>query len=278
MNRPPLPPESFSRRTPTFQFPKSLLRPLLRRVTAMKDRGWLPAVPLEQHVVICGFPRSGTTLFQLMLEGCVEELGCHGRERRALDLATCGRRGHSVLLSKRPKDLFLIPEIREFYAPRGVRVQFILLHRDPRGVLTSRHFSRPAEYYLSVEEWRHYFAHWNWHRHDADVLSISYEELVQNPERVEQRVLKFTGWQARWSFQDFVKHVPPGFDARALNTLRELDPSRLKAWGEEQHRERLVQLLRELPELPQCLIEMGLEPSDDWLRQLPWDVTSRLAA
>lgn len=278
MNRPPLPPESVSRRTPTFQFPKSLLRPLMRRITALKDSGWLSAVPLEQHVVICGFPRSGTTLFQLMLEGCVEGPRYHGRERRALDLASCGRRSHSVLLSKRPKDLFLIPEIRDFYEPRGVRVQFILLHRDPRSVLTSRHFSRPSEYYLSAVEWRHYFAHWNWHRHDADVLSISYEELGQSPDRVEQRVLEFTGWRARWSFRDFVKHVPPGFDGRALNTLRELDASRLRAWREDQHRERLQLLLRELPELPQRLIEMGIEPSDDWLRQLPVDVTPGMAA
>lgn len=278
MNRPPLPPESLSRRTPTFQFPKSLLRPFLRSVTLLKDKRWLPAVPLQQHVVVCGFPRSGTTLFQLMLEGCVEGPRCYGRERRALDLATCGRRSHAVLLSKRPKDLFLIPEIRRFYARSGVRVQFILLHRDPRGVLTSRHFSRPTEYYLSAEEWRHYHNHWNWHRNDADVLSISYEDLIRSPDSVEQRVLDFTGWQARWRFRNFVQHVPRGFDGRALNELRELDPSRLTAWQEIQHRQRLLQLLSELPELPELLVSMGFETTHDWLRCLQTEAHPGIAA
>lgn len=278
MSRPALPPEWLSRRTPTFQFPKSLLRPLLRSITSLKDSGWLPAVPLQQHVVICGFPRSGTTLFQLMLEGCIEGPRCRGREIRALDLATCGRRSHAVMLSKRPKDLFLIPELRNFYADRGVRLQMILLHRDPRGVLTSRHFSRPTEYYLSAEEWRHYYAWWDWHRRDPDVLSISYEDLIRCPDRIEQRVLEFTGWQARWRFHDFLNHVPAGFDGRALNNLRELDPSRLTSWREQQHQQRLRQLLVELPELPERLVSMGFEPDDSWLVQLQSELASGIAA
>ncbi len=278
MTRPALPPEWLSRRTPTFQFPKSLLRPLLRTVRSLKDSGWLPAVPLQQHVVICGFPRSGTTLFQLMMEGCIEGPGCRGREIRAMDLAACGRRSHAALVSKRPKDLFLIPELREFYAGRGVRLQFVLLHRDPRSVLTSKHFSRPAEYYLSAEEWRHYYAHWNWHRGDPDVLSVSYEDLVRDPDQVEQRVLEFTGWQARWRFRDFVQHVPRGFDGRALNALRELDPSRLTAWRGEQHVRRLRELLTELPELPERLVGMGFEPDDGWLRLLQDDASSGIVA
>ncbi|MEY2726401.1 MAG: hypothetical protein RLZZ458_2268 [Planctomycetota bacterium] len=265
MNRPPLPPERISRCTPTFQFPKSLLRPVLRAVTSMQDGGWLPAVPLRQHVVVCGFPRSGTTLFQLMLEGCVAGISGRGRERRALELAECGRRSHAILLTKRPKDLFLIPEIRAFYAAWGVRVQFIVLHRDPRAILTSKHFSRPQEYYLSTEEWRHYYSHWDWCRGAADVLSICYEDLILQTEAVQQRVLEFTGWEARWKFRDFVRHVPQGFDGRALNALRELDDSRLQAWRADEHRLRLMEVLRELPELPRVLVELGYEADEQWV-------------
>jgi hypothetical protein len=268
MSRPPLPPERISRCTPTFQFPKTLLRPLLKAVTRLKDGGWLPAERLRQHVVVCGVPRSGTTLFQLMLEGCVAGVGVCGRERRALELAECGRRSHAILMSKRPKDLFLIPEIRAFYADRGVRVQFVVLQRDPRSVLTSKHFSRPGEYYLSVDEWRHYYAHGEWCRGAADVLSVRYEDLIRHPEEVQQRVLEFTGWEARWSFRDFVKHVPRGFDGRALNELRELDESRLRGWSVEEHRERLAEVLRELPELPRVLVELGYEANEQWLSDL----------
>lgn len=278
MNRPPLPPERIGRCAPTFQFPKSLLRPLLRVVTSLKDGGWFPAERLCQHVVVCGVPRSGTTLFQLMLEGCVSGVGVWGRERRALELAECGRRSHARIMSKRPKDLFLIPEIRAFYADRGVRVQFVVLQRDPRSVLTSKHFSRPGEYYLSVEEWRHYYVHGEWCRGAADVLSIRYEDLIRHPEEVQQRVLEFTGWEARWSFRDFVEHVPRGFDGRALNELRELDESRLRGWSVEEHRERLAEVLRELPELPRVLVELGYEANEQWLSDLGLAALERNAA
>jgi hypothetical protein len=277
MNRPPLPPERISRCTPTFQFPKSLLRPALKAVAALKDHGWLPAVPLRQHVVICGFPRSGTTLFQLMMEGCVRGIGSRGRERRALEVAECGRRSHAALLTKRPKDLFLIREIREFYANRGVQVQFILLHRDPRAVLTSRHFSRPTEYYLSTEEWRHYYRHWDWCRKADDVLSVRYEDLIRRPEEVQRHVLEFTGWEARWNFRDFVQHVPKGFDGRALNALRELDETRLLAWRSGEHRTRLREVVRELPELPQVLVELAYEPDEQWLDELSLTSVERAA-
>jgi hypothetical protein len=42
-----------------------------------------------------------------------------------------------------------------------------------------------------------------------------------------------------------------------LNGLRPLDLTRLEAWRQEKHRERIRQVLQELAELPKNLIEMG---------------------
>ena len=75
-----------------------------------------------------------------------------------------------------------------------------------------------------------------------------------------------------------MQHVPRGFDGRALNELRELDPSRLTAWQEVQHRQRLVQLLSELPQLPELLVSMGFETNHDWLRCLQTEAHSGIAA
>ena len=58
------------------------------------------------------------------------------------------------MLTKRPSDIFLIDDIRRYYADRAASVVFVAMYRDPRAVLTSRHKARPDRYYVSVERWR----------------------------------------------------------------------------------------------------------------------------
>jgi 5-methylcytosine-specific restriction endonuclease McrA len=267
MVRPELPPESFSRYTPTFQFPKTLIQPLIRPLVKLQDAGKLSAVPLCQHIVICGFPRSGTTLFQLMIESCVAGIKTFGRERRALEFAKYGRRTHASVMTKRPKDIFLIQELRDFYASHPADVQFIVMHRDPRAVLTSVHFSRPSEYFVSTNQWQHIYRHWKWASNADDVLSIRYEDVVCGPDFVESQFAQITGCQLSRPFRDFHKNIPAGFDGRALNGLRELDESNVLRWREACHRDRIRSLLQELPELPDVLIEMGYETDDSWTRE-----------
>jgi 5-methylcytosine-specific restriction endonuclease McrA len=267
MVRPELPPESISRYTPTFQFPKTLIQPLIRPLVKLQDAGKLSAVPLCQHIVICGFPRSGTTLFQLMIESCVAGIKTFGRERRALEFAKYGRRTHASVMTKRPKDIFLIQELRDFYASHPADVQFIVMHRDPRAVLTSVHFSRPSEYFVSTNQWQHIYRHWKWASNADDVLSIRYEDVVCGPDFVESQFAKLTGCQLSRPFRDFHKNIPAGFDGRALNGLRELDESNVLRWREACHRDRIRSLLQELPELPDVLIEMGYETDDSWTRE-----------
>jgi len=264
MLRPELPPESVSKFTPTFQFPKSLLQPLIRPLIRLQNSGWLPGVPLQQHVVICGFPRSGTTLCQLMIEACVPEIKAFGKERRGLEIAKYRRRTHSRLLTKRPKDIFLTDEIRDFHAAQGTEAKFIVIHRDPRAVLTSLHFSRPNEYYVSAEHWAHIYRHWKWSCQTPDVLSVSYEDLIQKTHEVQRHIQTLTGWKVVRPFEDFHKYVPQGFDGRALNGLRELEPENLNRWRDVRHRQRVCSLLSEMPELPQTLIEMGYETDAAW--------------
>ena len=264
MLRPELPPEAISKFTPTFQFPKSLLQPIIRPLIRMQDRGWLPATVLEQHVVICGFPRSGTTLFQLMVETSVPAIKTYGRERRALEVARFGSRTHRAVVTKRPKDVFLIPEIREFYDGHAADVRFIVLSRDPRDVLTSMHFSRPSEYFVSAAAWRHIYKHWKWACQSSDTLSIRYEDLITRPDTVETGVCEFTGWKTTRDFQQFHHCVPRGFDGRALNGVRPLDSDNQNRWRLEQHRCRMQSLLSELPELPRVLVDLGYESDESW--------------
>src|SRR5687767_14328183 len=69
------------------------------------DRGNLGLRPLETHVVICGFPRSGSTLLLLMAEACFARAKTFHRERSALSAARTVWRNHSLMITKNPNDI-----------------------------------------------------------------------------------------------------------------------------------------------------------------------------
>ena len=54
-------------------------------------------------------------------------------------------------------------------------------------------------------------------------------------------------------------------DTSALNGVRGLDARTLDKWAGDEHRERIRSLLREMPELPDRLIEMGYEANANWM-------------
>lgn len=265
---PPMPPQRVSHAMPTFQFPRSLVQPLTRPWYALLNCGFPFSNRLERHVVICGFPRSGTTLCQLMIEAGVTDIAVFGRERRALDKARYTWHRHRFLLTKRPNDIFLLDDIRDFYRERAASVRFILFVRDPRAVLTSIHVDRPNEFYVSVERWRAVYEHWKWACRAADVLPVRYEDLIRDPAAVQNAMTRFVGWTVDRPFEEFHRCVPPGFDTDALNGVRQLHADNCERWRQERFRDRIGGLLnRMMPDLPSALTELGYEANEHWTDQ-----------
>lgn len=263
--RPPLPDQEITKYRASVQFPKCVIEPFRRVAVSLVDRGWFGGSPLRTHVVVCGFPRSGSTLLQLMIEACVADVRTYGRERRGLEAARCYRRTHPVMMTKRPSDIFTIHDLRAFYANHDAQVRFVLLTRDPRAILTSFHHSNPDEYYVSAARWRGIYEYWQWAAAAPDVLTLRYEDLICHPLREQERLTEFVGWDVVHPFAEFHTAVPRGFDTRALNGVRRLDPANVDRWKSAKYREKLARVLRvELPELPQRLIELGYEPDATW--------------
>jgi hypothetical protein len=249
---------------PTFQFPKSLLVPARRAVVRLSELAGVRG--LRRHVVLCGFPRSGSTLLQLMVEACVADIHTFGRERRALEMAQCALCAKPYMLTKRPSDIFLIDALQRFYAGRAADVRFVVTVRDPRAVLTSMHAKiKPGEYYVSGERLRAIYEHWDWARTLDHVITIRHEDLIADPGGVQQALTEFAGWKVVRPFAEYQRAVPRSFDTAALNGLRPLDRGSIDRWRDPQYRDRLTRLLTdECPELPGMLIEMGYERDDRW--------------
>jgi hypothetical protein len=245
-----------------------LLTPLRRRLRdvyiGVTDRGWFGLTPLDAHIVVCGYPRSGTTLLQAMLETTVTGALAFGRERGGLGVARYSWPGrHKVLLSKKPNDIFWVDDIRDYYRGRQTRVRFVLSLRDPRAVLTSIHVDKPG-YCVPTDKWRSVFEHIEYQRRNTDVTLVEYRDLVERPQQVQTQLASFTGCAINRPFDDFHAAVPEHFDTRALNGVRPLDRASLDKWRAPKHRERIRQILADLPELPERLIELGYEADTAW--------------
>jgi hypothetical protein len=234
------------------------------------DSGWFGLRPLQTHVVVCGYPRAGSTLLQLMVEACVCDVRTFGTEFEALVAAPYALRNRPYLFTKDPNDVFYLDEIRAFYASRRADVRFILTVRDQRAVLTSIQdagkTSQPDGYWLDPARWDSYHEHVRYAQQFDDVLTVEYQDLVCHPDEVQRRLTDFIGWRVHMPFDQFYKAVPRDFDQRPLNGLRPLDPTRLDAWRQPKHRARIRRLLREIPRLPDYLVEMGYEPDAGWVQ------------
>jgi hypothetical protein len=231
------------------------------------DHGWFGLRPLKIHAVVCGLPRSGSTLLQLQIEACVSDVRVFGKETSALPTADWRLRNHSYMMTKHPFDVFCVDEIRAFYATRKAKPRFILTVRDPRAVLTSFHANRPGGYYVRPTDVLAYCEHIRYAQKLEDVLTVEYRDLVSQPAQVERRLMEFIGWRVHLPFEQFHTKASPDFDSKALNGVRPLDPSRVDSWRRDEHRARVQQVLHEIPGLPDLLIDMGYESDSSWTRE-----------
>ena len=243
-------------------------RKVLAPIYRLPDRGILGLTPLRTHILVCGFPRSGTTMLQMMLENGLPQARRFGREVGGWRAATYSWRNHPIVISKVPHDVFRLEQLRKFYEPRPAQLRIILMQRDPRDVLTSRRTLQGKEdYVVSPERWRRYFQSFIQEQQRSDVLVIRYEQLVADVAAHQAQIEQFAGQQMAVPFTQFHTISRPDFDTATLNGLRPVESSVISRWRNPAHRERIEQMLVQLPELPQALIDLGYETDDRWIEQ-----------
>lgn len=253
-----LPPLKRMRRrvlTPMYAFPDHAPRFLQR---------WLH--PLELHVVICGYHRSGTTLMQAMMSTAYPAARVFDSEVGAWRAATYVWRNHRLLISKTPQDVCRIPQIRNLYAGRSARVHFVLMTRDPRDVLTSKQPAFP-DYCQHIDDWRVLHTLAMHYRNDPDVTHVTYERLISETGEVQRQIEAVVGEPGLRPFTDFHEHVSPKFAVRTLNGVRPVEKSKVGRWARAEHAERVREILREVPGFAQIVVDLGYEPDTGWVER-----------
>jgi hypothetical protein len=227
---------------------------------------------MNKHIVICGFPRSGSTLLLQMLIHSVKNYDIPDREFRAANYLC----ENDNCITKRPGDIFEIDNILN-----NKSVEIIITTRDVRNIITSFLLSPvksdPTDVYFigydSVSRphpkadncgIKHYYEAINYVKSKYDIYEIKYEELVTNPEKIQKDMQVRFGFEYKGKFADFYKreNINEATDLM-LNGLRPLDPTRLYGW--KKHKGRIVEQFTKFPELFDILIEQGYEQDEKWV-------------
>lgn len=164
---------------------------------------------MKAGILVTGFPRAGTTLLYCMLRHCVRDYAFDDREHWRL------RDGR---ISKSPRAVFHTPPAE----------RCIVLLRDPRALLTSRHPSYPEQYFVSAHRCandpRRGLCEW-WtaiKRIGADALLVRYENVVSRPAHVQATIGDTFGLTYADAFSNFSSDRYGDYWERALGGLRDL--------------------------------------------------------
>ena len=176
-----------------------------------------PAPPRKQ-IVICGFPRSGTSLLYNML--AVALPGLRARRFEASALGSIWR--FEDRLSKLPLDVFRLAELAASTTCTHKQLHVLVPLRDPRDLVTSVHPNVPDDYFIGWE------ASYRVGLGEAggpslampgiradpgrsrsragpgfDLIRVRYEDLVQDPDCVEERLASRRGVGFARALADF---------------------------------------------------------------------------
>lgn len=217
------------------------------------------------HVV--GARRSGTTLVAELVGNCFD---IDGRIDHEQSLWVPMPEQWRVLLTKKPPDTMHMK--RAFLADENLYA--IAVVRDPRAVITSRHYGRPNEYFCSFWRWEQYVQMIMSMQDHPRYLVLRYEDLVAQPDEEQRRIAeRFDFLTQTCAFSRFPEGAEVHEHAQgSLNGLRSVDQASLTKWRE--HLPRIKGELLKHPNLSDWLIRMGYEADASWEAELaevePW--------
>lgn len=245
-----------------------------------------------KHIVICGYPRSGTSLLFNMVSSSISGFRCEPFEQQAI--RRLHRRGNYV--TKFPLDVLNINVILNANL-LAKDIYFVAMIRDIRDLITSRHPMVPDRYFIgyraSLWPTGPGFSAWDYKapgieavyrairacaaRTDVNFLAVRYENLVADSVSVQRQIERFVGITFADSFSDYhnrrdrhAYNYTGRYAARDPSLVREnsrADPSRVAKWRNPAHTEIIRSQFHQHPELFQILIEDGYEKDADWFNE-----------
>lgn len=246
----------------------------------------------QSHVVICGFPRSGTSLLYNMISSTIKGFKLTEFEKYFIHYI------HKIgnYITKAPIDILHLKHIDKLNI-NNKKIIILIVVRDIRDVITSRHPIHPDEFFIGYDHswWPQdrEFSTWSYdapgvieiHRAIQEVMGrtdamlIRYEELVKNPEAVQENIKKRFAISFDAKFHEY--HQNPDkhayryegkFAPKKQSLVMEgkrISLDRVARWKQDGNQiDRVKKQFIECPELFDVLEAYGYEVNKDWFERI----------
>jgi len=244
-----------------------------------------------KYIIICGYPRSGTSLLYNMLSSSVKGFRCLPFEVSCLDAI----KKYGNIISKRPLDIFNIDQLADLNLFKKKIIVLVVI-RDIRDVVTSIHPNVPNDYFIGYqasyrvgneypykpclknpgilaysEAIKSILASPNVHS-----IIIKYEDLVKKPDKVKEVIKSKVNLRFKNNFSDFHKRtqkhayqykgkVKP-VDSTLVRESKEVDKTRRGKWSKLEHKNRIIKQFAN-PSMRKLLVTYGYETDDKWYEE-----------
>jgi len=169
-----------------------------------------------------------------------------------------------IFLTKFPGDLMVIKP----FLTMMPELKVICMMRDPRDVIVSKHGSAKDQYWCSLRAWHTSIKHHRKIGGHPQMLTVHYEDLVQDPDAVQEKIQQFMPFlKKKHPFSEYHQHANPSSDSNdALRGVRPINTSSIGNW--KNHLPRVAGQLKQHKSITQDLIDQGYEKDDSWLKLL----------
>ncbi len=244
----------------------------------------------QSQLIVCGYPRGGTSLLYNMLSATLQRSHKFTSFEKYY-IHHIHKLGN--IASKAPLDVNHLDSVNQLNI-HGKKITAIIVIRDIRDVVTSKHPIQSDEYFIG-----HDFSYWpqgnsleDWKydapgvvaitekiralRENPEIYILKYEDLVKEPDAIQQDLkqrfdLPFEGLFSKYhEFKGDLAYKYEGkYKAKDESLVMEgkAVENRAKRWQQEKYRERLISQFEQCPELFNILVEFGYESDREWFEE-----------
>lgn len=228
-------------------------------------------------VLITGNQRSGTTLLQIIISSFKNINICHEEKNPFSGIPPNEIKANKIYVRKCPQGQYIDQSQRylgDFLKREKIMTigdvindnwKVVYISRDGRDTCVSKHglnndvyWARPWQWIASHDNAKKFY-------NNEKLLFIKYEELVQNHNEIVSKIEKFIGSKSINYNEHYKKFSKNTQVKNAVKKLRPIDDNSVGNWKNDEHRDRIKQILEEHKEdFCRVLIELGYEKDDAW--------------
>ena len=242
-----------------------------------------------KQIVICGYPRSGTSLLYNMISASTK--GFYYDEFESLSIERIHRYGNYI--TKSPVDIFNVGRLDELNI-FNKEIYVVIVVRDIRDVITSKHPMLPDEFFIGHDHswWPHKndFSKWRYNgpgvidinraikdsvnNRNINVIKVRYEQIVFDIDGLQKDLESQLNVRFSCPLRSFFKNKAKmayayegDFEASDQSLVLEDKPinsSRAGKWKKPEYKTRICDQFTECPELFEILIDDGYEVDRSW--------------